>query len=359
MDPIILDDHPYSASLFPFAETRSVADIRIGILTIREKWARVLGHSISTTSEPGISQLSAVHRLVPANIVPSSKWIKDYVAGKMTLDELTDPSMTTALLHPWHIFQHNALAIRNDFELVTEGRVSAPVPASVGVINEADIFIEDGAILNHCTLNASSGPVYIGSNTEIMEGANIRGPFALCEGSVVKMGAKIYGATTIGPNSVVGGELKNVVIFGHSNKAHDGYLGDAVLGEWCNLGAGTSASNVKNNAGSVKVWNNAAGGFSAAGNKCGLMMGDYSRAAINTSFNTGTVVGICANIFSSGLVPTFVPSFTWGSAGVGSYSFDKALEHIGNWKKFKNQELTNTEIQRLKHIFDALSSNNT
>ncbi|RYY25955.1 MAG: glucose-1-phosphate thymidylyltransferase, partial [Chitinophagaceae bacterium] len=286
-----------------------------------------------------------------------AQWISEYDSGDLAIDEIADPALVNSIARPWHIFRLNDWALRQDFVLLTQNRQSAPIPDTVTTIHPQNIFIEPGAKLGHCTLNASTGPVYIGADTEVMEGATIRGPFALCEGSVVKMGARIYGATTIGPNSMVGGELKNVVIFGNSNKAHDGYLGDAVLGEWCNLGAGTSASNVSNNAGDVQVWANASRYFENAGTKCGLLMGDYSRAAINSSFNTGSVVGVCCNIFTTGLVPKHVPSFTWGEGKAGSYVFDKAIEHISNWKKFKKQELSNAEIQRLKHIFDTLSSN--
>jgi UDP-N-acetylglucosamine diphosphorylase/glucosamine-1-phosphate N-acetyltransferase len=195
--------------------------------------------------------------------------------------------------------------------------------------------------------------VYIGKNAVVMEGAIIRGPFALCEGAVVKMGARIYGATTVGPYSVVGGEIKNTVISGYSNKAHDGYLGDSVIGEWCNLGAGSSNSNVKNNAGEVKVWSHNTKQYVTTGlRKCGLIMGDYSKSAINTSFNTGTIVGVCANIFGEGLTPKYIPSFTWGTMGQTKYIFDKALKDIENWKKMKNAVLTEQEKTRLKLIFD-------
>jgi UDP-N-acetylglucosamine diphosphorylase / glucose-1-phosphate thymidylyltransferase / UDP-N-acetylgalactosamine diphosphorylase / glucosamine-1-phosphate N-acetyltransferase / galactosamine-1-phosphate N-acetyltransferase len=189
----------------------------------------------------------------------------------------------------------------------------------------------------------------------VMEGSTIRGPFALCEGAVVKMGTRIYGATTIGPFSIVGGEIKNCVIFGHSNKGHDGYLGDAVIGEWCNLGAGTSNSNLKNTGTPVKVWNPAAATYFYAGTKCGLLMGDYSRSAINTSFNTGTVVGVCANVFGCGLTPNYIPGFSWGYDPPLVYQLDKALRDISNWKKFKNQSLTDQEISKLSSIFANLN----
>jgi UDP-N-acetylglucosamine diphosphorylase/glucosamine-1-phosphate N-acetyltransferase len=257
------------------------------------------------------------------------------------------------LQYPWHIFQLNDWAIREDYKLITEGRISNSIDGTVQTINPDQIFIEPGARLQHCILNASTGPIYIGRNAEIMEGSLIRGPFVLGNDGVVKMGAKIYGATTIGPCCVAGGEIKNSVLMGYSNKAHDGYLGDAVLGEWCNLGAGTSNSNLKNNASDVKVWHHLSQQYMAAGIKCGLLMGDYSRAAINTSFYTGTVVGICANVFGNEIPPKFVPSFTWGNKGLSKYEFEKALTDIGVWKKFKHKSLSEEEIKRLRAIFEG------
>jgi UDP-N-acetylglucosamine diphosphorylase/glucosamine-1-phosphate N-acetyltransferase len=185
-----------------------------------------------------------------------------------------------------------------------------------------------------------------------MEGSLIRGPFALCEGATVKLGTKIYGATTIGPYSIAGGEIKNSVIFGYSNKGHDGYLGDAVIGEWCNLGAGTSNSNLKNNAREVQIWDIGSKRFVAAGTKCGLLMGDYSRSAINTSFNTGTVVGVCCNVFGEGLTPKYIPSFSWGFDNKQKYQLDKALRDIASWKRFKGRELTGAEVQNIQSIFE-------
>ena len=192
-----------------------------------------------------------------------------------------------------------------------------------------NIFVEAGATISYSILNASEGPIYIGKNAEIQEGSVIRGPFALCEGSRVKMGAKIYGATTIGPYCLADGEIKNSILMGYSNKAHDGYLGDSVIGVWCNLGAGTSNSNLKNTAGIVKVWSKEKNDYLDAGNKCGLLMGDYSRSAINTSFNTGTVAGISCNIFGNVFPFKFIEDFTWGQE---KYIFEKAISDINNWK---------------------------
>ncbi len=352
---LVLDDTLIKQHLFPFTLTRPSADIRIGILTIREKWERILGQKVMVNGDgyinpPGDADTPPV--VFSGNIVPSKNFIEELLKGNYGDEDFMKQSSVRILQHPWHIAEYNDWALREDFTLVTEGRRSQPIPASVYSINPENIFIEEGAVLHACILNAAAGPIYIGKNTEIMEGATIRGPFALCEGAAVKMGTKIYGATTVGPYSLVGGEIKNSVIFGYSNKAHDGYLGDAVIGAWCNLGAGTSNSNIKNTASPVKVWNEATKEFLTAGLKCGLLMGDYSRCSINTSFNTGTVVGACANIFGAGLTPKFIPSFSWGMNNSVAYQFEKALQDISNWKKLKNQTLTEKEIQLLQHIFD-------
>jgi len=216
-------------------------------------------------------------------------------------------------------------------------------------MNPSDVFLEEGATVKHCILNALNGPIYLGKNSEVMEGSMIRGPFALGEGSVVKMGAKIYGATTLGPWCMGGGEIKNSVMFGFSNKAHDGYLGDSVIGEWCNLGAGTSNSNLKNNAGKVRLWT--PNGKLEAGIKCGVLMGDYSRTAINTSINTGTVIGACCNVFGNGLTPEHVPNFSWGSDGIERYDLERAKNDVDAWKKLKGHEINEQEIKMLDYIF--------
>ena len=317
------------------------------ILTIREKWERLTGQiPVLRSEEPAYSGFS-----LPAGLIPDRQLAEALKVGKE--EELRAYAETALQIRvPWDLFQRNDQAIRSDFESITGGRRSEPIPLSNQSVLPENIFIEEGARISFSFLNASAGPIYIGRNAEIMEGCLIRGPFALCEGAVVKMGTKIYGATTIGPYSTVGGEIKNSVIFGYSNKAHDGYLGDSVIGEWCNLGAGTSNSNLKNNAAGVRVWQHSAGRYIPAGLKCGLLMGDYSRCSINTSFNTGTVAGVCCNIFGEGLTPKFIPSFTWGHGGLPRYEFDKALKDIANWKRLKNQLLRDEEIQTLKHIFD-------
>lgn len=321
--------------LYPFTLTRSIADIRIGILTIREKWLLALG------AETDIA--------IPANLLPSNHIINSIKKG----NDIIEADDSVLIKHPWNIFQYNDWSIRQDFELVTSGRISQPVPSSNRVTNPENVFLEEGASIEHCYINASAGPVYLGRNTEVMEGSMIRGPFALCEGAVLKMGTKVYGATTLGPYCVGGGEIKNSVFFGYSNKAHDGYTGDSVIGEWCNLGAGTSNSNLKNNAGEVYSWDAFTQQKIAVGQKCGLLMGDYSRSAINTSFNTGTITGVCCNIFGDGLKGTHIPSFSWCGPQTTRYEFDKAIRDIVNWKKLKKHSLEEHEIIRLRHIFDT------
>lgn len=342
MIPSFADDAELRQKLYPFAQVRPVIDIRIGILTIREKWERLLSKA---------KNFPFNH--VPPNLIPTRSFIEAIVAHNV--DESTVYSHPSIKLFqfPWHLFEYNDWAIREDYKIITEDRFSEPISETVQTIKSTNIFVEEGAQLNHCILNASTGPIYIGKNAEIMEGSVIRGPFALCEGAVVKMGSKIYGGTTVGPFSVVGGEIKNSLIFGYSNKAHDGYLGDSVIAEWCNLGAGTSNSNLRNTASNVNMWHQPEKKYLNAGLKCGLLMGDYSRCAINTSFNTATVTGVAAHVFGNGLTPKYIGDFSWGNDGKEKYAFDKAIQDINNWKKLKNKELSEQEIQTLKSIFES------
>jgi UDP-N-acetylglucosamine diphosphorylase/glucosamine-1-phosphate N-acetyltransferase len=255
--------------------------------------------------------------------------------------------------HTWDIFSKNAEAISDDFNFITKNRKSQPIPLNVNTINPEHIFIEKGAKINFATLNASSGPIYIGHDAEIMEGSLVRGPFALCDNSVLKLGAKIYGPTTIGPHSKVGGEVNNSVVFGYSNKGHDGFLGNSVLGEWCNLGADTNNSNLKNNYAEVRLWDYNSEGFAKTGLQfCGLMMGDHSKCGINTMFNTGTVIGVSSNIFGSGFPRNFVPSFSWGgSKGFVTYKTTKAFEVSEVVMKRRNIGFTEQDKSILEHVF--------
>jgi UDP-N-acetylglucosamine diphosphorylase / glucose-1-phosphate thymidylyltransferase / UDP-N-acetylgalactosamine diphosphorylase / glucosamine-1-phosphate N-acetyltransferase / galactosamine-1-phosphate N-acetyltransferase len=352
MNRVFLTDKEIKDNLFPFTLIRSAADIRVGILTIREKWTAYLGAPPQMADEQ--TEIPDNAAILSANIIPSKNFAKSLFADGGISDN-PDWGSVKIIQYPWHIFLWNDWAIREDFQQITQNRKSAPVPPGIQTVNPENIFIEEGASLSYCTINASTGPVYIGRDAQIMEGALIRGPVAICDNAIVKMGTRIYGATTIGPHSIAGGEIKNSVIFGYSNKAHDGYLGDSVIGEWCNIGAGTSNSNVKNNASEIRMWNNSQKEMILAGlNKCGLIMGDYSRAAINTCFNTGTIVGICSNIYGEGLTPKFITNFSWGSKGLLKYDFEKAVDDIDKWKKLKHSELSEQEKRRLKLIFDQI-----
>jgi UDP-N-acetylglucosamine diphosphorylase/glucosamine-1-phosphate N-acetyltransferase len=232
--------------------------------------------------------------------------------------------------------------------MLTSGRISEKLSMTNHLICPEKIFVEEGAQISFSILNAEAGPIYIGKNAQIEEGCLLRGPIAIGEGSRLKMGTRIYGATTIGPFCLAGGEIKNSILSAYTNKAHDGYLGDSVIGEWCNLGAGTSNSNLKNNASLVKIWSKKDNDFVAAGNKCGLLMGDYSRCAINTSFNTGTIVGVSCSIFGNSFLPKLIDNFTWGNE---KYIFEKAIDDISNWKKLKGCQITETDIESLKKIY--------
>jgi UDP-N-acetylglucosamine diphosphorylase/glucosamine-1-phosphate N-acetyltransferase len=345
MKPIVLYEEKIKEGLAPFTRMRSVLDIRIGILTLREKWELLSGEAVDIDEQPAG---------LPANILPSVAVLDAYRNNQLSSILSSAPKID----HPWDICRYNDDMIRQDYLLLTSGRVSCPIPSSNQVISPEAVFIEEGARMAHCSLNASTGPIYIGKNAEIMEGALIRGPFAICQDSVVKMGARIYGASTIGKHCMAGGEIKNSILSDFSNKSHDGYLGDAVIGEWCNIGAGSSNSNIKNTAKDIMIREESTGTLINAGQKCGLMMGDYSRCAINTSFNTGTITGICCNIFGSGLTPTYIRNFSWGF-GESVYQWEKAIADIANWKKLKNQSLTSSEIQKLKIIFEQSKPTNT
>src|SRR5664279_2138885 len=340
MNDLTLVSGPVMDDLFPFSLTRSVADIRCGIITIREKWNDYLKHN------PSLSQIP-----IPAHILPRKELVESLLQnGSSALSEW--PRKINNCLD---ILRLNGEEIRFDFEQIRSARHSEPLSSTHKVVG-TDIYLEKGAVVEHCFLNATEGPIYIGRNALVMEGAMIRGPFALGEKGVVKMGSKIYGATSAGPHCVLGGEIKNSVILGYSNKAHDGYLGDSIIGEWCNLGAGTTNSNMKNSGGVVRYWNPLKKKFVEAGQKFGMLMGDYSRSAIQTGFNTGTVIGVSCHVFGTGPTPVYLPSFSWGYHQE-PYAFEKAMQHIEKWKKFKGLTLYPDEIRQLKNIFDHQNQN--
>lgn len=380
----ILFDGTVRNALLPFTFTRPVADIRIGILTIREKWEKYLGYTTTTLTEEYLMDKFPMvemeeNIMINASFLPTEAMVEMVMAleenqaifyddeviafytkdtqEKVDFDTYDILEYSEAFLrveNPWDIFKNNDAAIREDFELLTEDRKSQPIPASVNVLAPENIFIEEGARLEFVTLNASTGPIYIGKNAEIMEGSVIRGPFALCEEAQVKMGAKVYGATTVGPHSRIGGEVSNSVLFAYSNKGHDGFLGNSVLGEWCNLGADTNNSNLKNNYEEVKLWSYEKEGFVKTGLQfCGLMMGDHSKCGINTMFNTGTVVGVSANIFGSGFPRNFVPSYSWGGAsGFTTYITKKAFETAKIVMARRHVEFTDQDAAIMEHVFE-------
>jgi UDP-N-acetylglucosamine diphosphorylase/glucosamine-1-phosphate N-acetyltransferase len=382
---LILFDTKTRQQLFPLTLTKAVAYLRMGMVTIKERWEEILGIEAFVVTELYLQPLYAgadagEYIFVNACVIPNAELVKiilslqpnegikdknGLVAGRAFAESSPSVEYIAALfnnaasiaevqriLFPFDLFQFNRQMIEFDFDLFTKGRISNHTNHTVHTTEVSKIFIEDGATIDHAVLNASAGPIYIGKNATIMEGCFIRGPFVLGEGAVLKMGAKVYGATTIGPYSMGGGEIKNSILSGYSNKAHNGYLGDSVIGEWCNLGAGTSNSNLKNTGGTVQVWNYTTQDYVPAGNKCGVIMGDYSRTAINTSINTGSVIGVCSNVFGLGLLPKFIPDFGWGSDPEGRYELEKAIADIANWKKMKNKTIGQQETQVLKHIFE-------
>ncbi|WP_343702278.1 putative sugar nucleotidyl transferase [Chitinophaga sp.] len=382
----ILFDTPERDQLYPFTHTRPVAACRIGLLTIREKWEKWLkvspiGYFTMDYLQPKFPLIKApqntVTILVNGHLLPSAAVVKTiralqpgqelYKNGRLLAKAVSGDDFflpadqaridfeddIIRIDQPWHIAQYNDAALRDDFALLTRGRKSAPAAAGNTLLNPKQIFIEPGARVSCSILNAETGPIYIGKDAEVMEGCTIRGPFGMATGAVLKMGTRVYGATSLGERCVVGGEVKNSVFFNYSNKAHDGYLGDAVIGEWCNLGAGTTCSNLKNNAREVRVWMEAKNEAWSAGLKCGVLMGDYSRCGINTMFNTGTVIGVSCNVFGGDFPPKYLPSFSWGGqqhAGE-KYRLTEALRDAGAWMQLKGQALTEADQQILTRIF--------
>ncbi len=384
----ILFDDKYRNHLLPLTFTRPVAELRIGITKISEKWQHFLKDQVSFLTEKYLSakfpvNISKDNILINAGIIPNDKLVKAIselelnevlIAGeeciaahlsKSEAQEFSCDDMTKyklidyneSFLHvkyPYDIFTLNGECLIVDYKTLTQGRVSSEINPDNKIIAPENVFVEKGAKLNCCIINASEGPVYIGRNAEIMEGSIIRGPFALCESSTVKMAAKIYGPTTIGPHSKVGGELNNVVIQAYSNKGHDGFLGNAVIGEWCNLGADTNNSNLKNNYAEVRLWNYVEERFKGTNLQfCGLIMGDHSKCGINTMFNTGTVVGVFANLYGAGFIRNFAPSFAWGGPqGFKTYNKTAAFYVAKLVMQRRNIEFSKEDKQILEAIFE-------
>ena len=380
----ILYDGPFRGALLPFTYTRPVADIRVGILTIREKWEKHLKLTTSTITEGYLSEKwpmveMEINTFICGGVLPTQE-IVDVVKSLQvnqvlynesdnliafcvpegeepsldTFERLVFRSDYTEITAPWDIFKLNEQAIVDDFELLTEDELSESLSETNTVIGDGKVFLAPGAVVECAVLNTKNGPIYIGSNAEIMEGSLVKGPFALCDHATLKMGAKIYGGTTVGPHSKVGGEVSNSVIMGYSNKGHDGFLGNSVIGEWCNLGADTNSSNLKNNYASVRLWSYENEGFAKTGLQfCGLMMGDHSKSGINTMFNTGTVVGVSANIFGASFPRNFIPSFSWGgSAGMVTFKTSKAFEVCEKVMERRNIPFTSVDQAILEHVYE-------
>lgn len=380
----ILFDGPRRDHLLPFTFTRPVSEIRVGIMTLKERWEAYLKVSVSSFTEEYLSikypvNLEESNVFIDASVLPSNELLRAVKAlragerlmsGELIIaylaavsksaDELSDFDVVefegglVQINNTWDIFDKNATILQSDFDFITKGRKSQPISSTNQLIHPERIFLEEGAKVEFSILNATDGPIYLGKNSEIWEGSLIRGGLALCNNAIIKMGGKLYGATTIGPYSKVCGEVSNSVIFGYSSKGHEGYLGNAVLGEWCNIGADSNNSNLKNNYAKVRLWDYATERFEQTGLQfCGLMMGDHSKTAINTMFNTGTVIGVNSNIYVPGFPRNFVPSFSWGGAsGFTAYQPAKAFDAAKVMMARRGVEFNDVEADILTHVFE-------
>ena len=387
MENIILFDDKSYKQLYPLTLTRPVCEIRIGILSIREKWELWFNNKASFLTSDYLQEKYPLvvkdrNLVINGGVLPSPSLCEEIIdlaegeallqgdrliVAKLSKEQFSVLAKTYSLggfdhhqtnadflkvEYPWDVFRLNGKALESDFAKLTKGRLSESISETNSVLNRKNVFVEEGVNMEFVTINAETGPVYIGKNSTIMEGSLIRGPFAIGEHGIVKMGAKIYGPTSAGPHSKLGGEINNCVFFGYSSKGHEGYLGNSVIGEWCNFGADSNCSNLKNNYAEIRVWDYVSGGFSPTGLQfCGLIMGDHSKCGINTMFNTGTVVGVSANIFGSGFPRNFIPSFTWGGPqGLTSYRFKKAMEVASLVMKRRNKKLDKLDQDILEHV---------
>ncbi|MGL6039143.1 MAG: GlmU family protein [Soonwooa sp.] len=382
---IVFSDAQYWEDFLPLSFTRPVSEIRVGILTFSERWKKLLDIETSFYITEDFLQekykkpAAGQSLFIVPNFLPSESrlhQIKDLKAGEALvydnellvaninmenfslnqIEKMTDVTEDILFFKkPTDLFTYNEKAIDFDFDLLTKGRTSQELSSTCGFLGDKkDLFIEEGAVLEFATINCKTGKIYIGKGAEVMEGCNLRGPIALCEHSKCNLGAKVYGATTIGPHSKIGGEVNNIVVFGFSNKGHDGFVGNSVIGEWCNLGADTNSSNLKNNYASVKLWNYKSKRFEDTGLQfCGLIMGDHSKTAINTQLNTGTVVGVAANIFKAGFPPNLVENFSWGGMkGDEKFKLEKAYEVSEKVMERRKVALTENDKEILKYIYE-------
>ena len=390
MRNIILFDDESRERMLPLSYTRPVAELRTGIFTIRERWEKLLKGTASYITSDYLSAKYPMHLeddniVINGAVLSNDRLVKlieqleanealmaggDLIAARLnrsqfehlmlneSIDEIVGIDLLdTPFIHlsyPWDLFLILRATIEYDYQLITKGRYSQPIPHYNQVIAADNIFLEEGAQVTGAILNAQPGPIYIGKDAQVMEGAIIRGPVTIGEGTIVKMGAKIYGPTAIGPGCKVGGEVKEVVILGNSNKAHDGFLGNSILGEWCNIGAGTSVSNLKNNYSNVRMYDYATQEMRDSGLQyLGMVMGDHSKAGINSMFNTGTIVGVAANIFGTGYPPKFIPSFTWGgAAGFDTHRIEDAINTARKVVARRDTELSREDEDILRHVFE-------
>lgn len=381
---IYLVDIPDRIHFFPFSLTRSITEFKVGIFTIKKRWEILLGQAVDVLTTNELQDLYPFEKAdenVPTfyinpTVVPTpeivhqikslaiddklihqnGKWIASCSIEKNFTKILlgkNDPKTTKSaefIKDNIDLIKWIQRLIVIDFEIIKSKAISEKLDDSNRCVHAENIFIEPGAQISCANLNASEGPIYIGKNAVVMEGASLRGPIVIGEKSVVKMNASIYGATSIGNQCIIGGEIKNSIILGYSNKGHDGYLGDSIVGFWCNIGAGTCNSNIKNTASEIQMWNEFEQKWVAVGVKMGMLMGDYSRLAIQSRMNTGSYIGVSANVFGQGLLPKHLPNFTWGTT-IG-YQLDKVLEDINNWMVLKGNKLSNTEKKVLTKLFE-------
>ncbi|WP_256010503.1 GlmU family protein [Desertivirga xinjiangensis] len=387
---IVLFDDSSRESLLPLTFTRPVASLRVGILTIAEKWEKHLkSEEVSFLTAPYLEEkfpykeadhgifingsvcpspplLEAIDKLEDGSALFKDKVLIAVKAKGINKDSFKDivhlrniefEYTFTRIIYPEDIFKFNDSELRIDFELLTAGRTSEVLSSTNRIMGD-NIFVEEGAAAECAIFNTTLGPVYLGRNSQVLEGASIRGAFALCDNALVKMGAKIYGKTTIGPYSKVGGEINNAVLYANSSKGHEGFLGNSVLGEWCNIGADSNNSNLKNNYAEVKLWDYNQRRFRRTGLQfCGLIMGDHSKCGINTMFNTGTVIGVSANIFGAGYPRNFIPDFSWGGAqGYEVYALNKVFETAEKVYERRGVAFDSADKEILSNIFELTRS---
>lgn len=382
---LVFSDAQYWEDFLPLTFTKPIPELRCGILTFAERWEKLLDirdkryitEEYLEVKYPRYEKKESL--LIVPNFLPTEKVLdqiknlqfgealvyeNELLVAKINLEnfglhqieKMTDiEEELTVFKHPTDLFSFNEKAINFDFDLLTNGRISQLLSETNGFLgNKEDIFIEEGAEIEFATINAKTGKIYIGKNAEVMEGCNLRGPIALCEGAKFNLGAKIYGATTIGPYSKIGGEVNNIVVQGYSNKGHDGFVGNSVIGEWCNFGADTNSSNLKNNYSEVKLWSYKHKKFVGTGLQfTGVIMGDHAKTAINTQLNTGTIIGVAANIFKTGFPPNLVDNFSWGGMrGDEKFTINKVYEVAEKMMNRRKISLTQADKDILRYIFE-------